>query len=63
MWHRRVAEDDRQRRRRDQTRREILDAQSDDGAWKDTSVGDAYGTAMSLIILQMPKRYLPIFQK
>ncbi len=44
-------------------RQELLDAQSDDGGWKDTSVGDTYGTAMSLIILQMPKRYLPIFQK
>lgn len=44
-------------------RQELMDAQSDDGGWKDTSVGDAYGTSMSLIILQMPKRYLPIFQK
>ena len=26
-------------------------------------VGYAYATSMSLIILQMPKRYLPIFQK
>ena len=41
----------------------MLEAQGEDGGWKDTSVGDAYGTAMSLIILQMPKRYLPIFQK
>lgn len=44
-------------------RAELLGAQSDDGSWADTSVGDAYATAMSLIILQMPKRYLPIFQK
>ena len=27
------------------------------------SVGPSYGTAMALIILQMPKRFLPIFQK
>ena len=42
---------------------ELLDAQGNDGAWEDRGVGDAYATAMSLIILQMPKRYLPIFQK
>jgi hypothetical protein len=25
--------------------------------------GSAYSTAMGLIVLQMPNRYLPIFQK
>jgi hypothetical protein len=44
-------------------RRELLDTQLADGSWMDRSVGTSYGTAMSLIILQMPKRYLPIFQK
>lgn len=44
-------------------RTEILRMQRPDGGWLDTSVGDEYGTAMALIILQMPKRYLPIFQK
>ena len=44
-------------------RNELIDTQLDDGSWDDRSVGPAYGTAMSLIILQMPKRYLPIFQK
>jgi len=44
-------------------RAELLDAQRDDGRWDDRSVGPAYGTAMALIVLQMPKRYLPIFQK
>lgn len=44
-------------------RRELLDRQSPSGAWNDPSVGPAYGTAMALIVLQMPKRYLPIFQK
>ncbi|MEM1330910.1 MAG: prenyltransferase/squalene oxidase repeat-containing protein [Planctomycetota bacterium] len=44
-------------------RRELLDSQAADGTWADASVGTAYGTAMSLIVLQMPKRYLPIFQK
>ncbi|MCH7792895.1 MAG: terpene cyclase/mutase family protein [Planctomycetes bacterium] len=41
----------------------ILSLQQADGSWSDRSIGDTYATAMSLIILQMPKRYLPIFQK
>jgi Squalene-hopene cyclase C-terminal domain/Prenyltransferase and squalene oxidase repeat len=44
-------------------REELLKNQLDDGSWDDKSVGNTYGTAMALIILQMPKRYLPIFQK
>lgn len=44
-------------------RDEMLDAQEGSGAWEDRAVGSAYGTAMALIVLQMPKRYLPIFQK
>ncbi|MBU6412278.1 MAG: terpene cyclase/mutase family protein [Planctomycetes bacterium] len=46
-----------------QIREELIRTQQPDGMWNDPSVGNAYGTAMSLIILQMPKRYLPIFQK
>lgn len=41
----------------------LLKYQSPDGGWQDNQTGRAYATAMSLIILQMPKRYLPIFQK
>lgn len=44
-------------------REELIVAQNDDGSWDDRSVGPPYGTAMALIVLQMPKRYLPIFQK
>lgn len=44
-------------------RTELIGQQTAEGTWEDSSVGDTYGTAMSLIILQMPKRYLPIFQK
>jgi hypothetical protein len=46
-----------------QIRDELIRTQQAEGVWNDPSVGNAYGTAMSLIILQMPKRYLPIFQK
>jgi hypothetical protein len=44
-------------------RKELLGQQRSDGTWADPTVGDTYGTAMALIVLQMPKRYLPIFQK
>lgn len=44
-------------------RGELISKQNADGSWDDRSVGKPYGTAMALIILQMPKRYLPIFQK
>lgn len=44
-------------------RAELMMTQREDGSWEDRSVGSTYATAMSLIILQMPKRYLPIFQK
>jgi hypothetical protein len=46
-----------------EVRRELLESQRPDGGWDDPSVGEAYGTAMALIVLQMPKRYLQIFQK
>lgn len=44
-------------------RDELVERQRSDGSWADPGVGSSYGTAMALIILQMPKRYLPIFQK
>lgn len=44
-------------------RQEMLNNQQADGFWQDPGVGDVYGTSMALIVLQMPKRYLPIFQK
>ena len=44
-------------------REDLLKRQSSNGGWLDHQVGDAYATSMSLIILQMPKRYLPIFRR
>ena len=44
-------------------RQELLTEQLPDGSWEDRSVGNSYATGMALIVLQMPKRYLPIFQK
>ena len=44
-------------------RGELIRMQSSEGSWQDNQIGKSYATAMSLIVLQMPKRYLPIFQK
>jgi hypothetical protein len=44
-------------------RGQLISDQGENGAWNDPSHGSEYASAMSLIILQMPKRYLPIFQK
>lgn len=44
-------------------RSELIRRQNPDGSWDDRSVGPAYGTSMALVIMQMPKRFLPIFQK
>ena len=41
----------------------ILDTQNSDGSWTALSERGAYGTAMSLIVLQIPKRLLPILQR
>lgn len=42
----------------------IMSRQAQDGAWPGLEgPGAAYGTAMALIILQIPNQYLPIFQR
>lgn len=43
-------------------RDELVRLQRDDGTW-DYQVGPAFSTAMACIILQIPYRYLPIFQR
>jgi prenyltransferase beta subunit len=44
-------------------RDELIAKQASGGGWLDHHAGGAYATSMALIVLQMPKRYLPIFQK
>lgn len=44
-------------------RSDLIERQSINGGWLDHHVGGAYASSMSLIVLQMPKRYLPIFQR
>lgn len=43
-------------------RGELLEQQQPEGFWRGQA-GDEYGTAMALIILEVPNRLLPIFQK
>ena len=43
-------------------RQEMLEKQTPDGFWRGQA-GQEYGTAMALIILQIPNRLLPIFQR
>jgi len=43
-------------------RDDLMKKQQGDGRWS-ASHGDAYGTAMACIILQIPNRLLPIFQR
>ena len=41
----------------------MLGAQRPDGSWWGDSVGDIYGTAMALVVLQLPFNQLPIMQQ
>ncbi|HUU97394.1 MAG TPA: prenyltransferase/squalene oxidase repeat-containing protein [Phycisphaerae bacterium] len=41
----------------------LLGQQSDDGSWPGDQVGPTYGTAVVLIILQLPYKHLPIMQR
>lgn len=43
---------------------ELLQMQNSDGSWPNTvGPGSTYGTATACLILQIPKEYLPIFQR
>ncbi len=43
---------------------DLLRSQGSDGRWRNTvGPGDEFATAMACILLQMPKQYLPIFQR
>ena len=45
-------------------RRHLIEDQRPDGRWlNETGPGDVFGTAVACIVLQVPKQYLPIFQR
>ena len=41
----------------------LLARQNPDGSWKGDGVGDIYGTALALVVLQLPFNQLPIMQR
>ncbi|MFM7846478.1 MAG: prenyltransferase/squalene oxidase repeat-containing protein [Planctomycetota bacterium] len=48
---------------RDKLYNKIISEQSDDGAWKSSNVGDIYVSACNLIMMQLDKAFLPIYQR
>jgi len=40
-----------------------MQGQGGEGAWNGDGIGPVYGTAMALTILQLPYKYLPIYQR
>jgi hypothetical protein len=48
---------------RAEMRRYLLARQRPDGSWPDDNYGDEFGTAMAVLILEVPLQYLPIFQR
>jgi hypothetical protein len=48
----------------EEVRDELLAMQSADGSWPNkTGPGPAFGTSMAVLVLEIPYRYLPIFQR
>ncbi len=60
MWH---AGDDYWKQWYPAIRDDLLARQGPGGSWDNHAQGPEYGTAMALLILQMPNNYLPIFQR
>ena len=47
-----------------EVREELLDMRESDGSWPNrTGPGPPFATAMAVLILEIPYRYLPIFQR
>jgi Prenyltransferase and squalene oxidase repeat len=44
-------------------REQLIAMQAPDGSWNGDGIGQVYGTAVAVIILQLPFKYLPIFQR
>lgn len=46
-----------------ETSKQLLQMQQNDGHWDGDGIGPVYGTAMACTILQLPYKYLPIYQR
>jgi Prenyltransferase and squalene oxidase repeat len=44
-------------------RDQLLSMQAPDGSWHGDGIGEVYGTAIAIIILQLPFKFLPVFQR
>jgi prenyltransferase beta subunit len=44
-------------------RDQLLQQQAHDGSWPGDGIGQVYGTSIALIILQLPYKFLPIYQR
>lgn len=44
-------------------RDDLIKMQDADGSWNGDYIGKTYGTAVALIILQLPYKYLPVYQR
>ena len=45
------------------TRDQLIAMQGGDGSWNGDGIGQVYGTAIAVIILQLRYKYLPVFQR
>jgi hypothetical protein len=45
------------------TRDQLIAMQGQDGSWNGDGIGQVYGTSIAAIILQLPFKYLPVFQR
>ena len=44
-------------------RDQLLGMQAPDGSWNGDGIGQVYGTSIATIILQLPFKYCPVFQR
>jgi hypothetical protein len=45
------------------TRDQLIAMQGGDGSWNGDGIGQVYGTSIAVVILQLPFKYLPVFQR
>ncbi len=45
------------------TRDQLIAMQGGDGSWNGDGIGQVFGTSIAVIILQLPYKYLPVFQR
>jgi hypothetical protein len=45
------------------TRDQLIGMQAPDGSWHGDGIGEVYGTSIATIILQLPFKFLPVFQR